>query len=169
MTSLGTELPQRATLAWALVGFAVVLSVPTLAVLRRAAVSGGAGTWATGAALALLLVIGPALLAWNLKRIHVFVDESTVTRARGDEVAHRVDLDTLTEVRYKREGYYMTITMVGADPEGRPVRFPVSGVYVSDLGPLAERLEPRLREQPELLADEFERRWWEKDFGPLAR
>ncbi|WP_457209015.1 hypothetical protein [Nocardioides sp. P5_C9_2] len=160
-TDLGTELPQRTALAWAMVVVAVVLAIPTFRVFRTAAgVSGSLGTWAVAVGMALVFVVGPLLLARGLLRIHVHVGESTLTRTYGDRVVHQLQFSQVTRVRVKREAYFMTITLWGDDPQDRPLVFPVSTAYVSDLEPLARRLDAELERRPDLFLDEYEQRRW---------
>lgn len=160
-TDLGTRLPRRTALAWAMVAIAVVLAVPTQRALRSAASGAGSvGTWAMGIGMALVFVAVPLLLARALLRIHVHVSESTVTRTYGDRVVHQLQLSKVTRVRIMREAGFGTITLWGDDPQGRSLVFPVSTAYVGDLEPLARRIDAELERRPDLFLDDHEQRRW---------
>lgn len=162
-TDLGTELPQRTALAWAMVAVAVVLAIPTYRVFRTAAGgSGSLGTWVMGVGMALVLVVVPLLLARGLLRIHVHVSGSTLTRTYGDRVVHQLQFSQVTRVRVKREAYFTTITLWGDDPRHRALVFPVSMAYVNDLEPLAQRIDAELERRPDLFLDDYEERRWDE-------
>ncbi len=159
---LGTPLPRSTALALSLMAGAVVLAVPTALVLLRA-LDGSVGSAVLGLGMALVLVVGPLLLARGLLRVRVHVGPDAVTRTLGGRVAHRIAYADVTRVRVKREPYALTITLWGTDPEGREVVFPVSRSYVGDLEPLARRLDPEVEHRgAQLFADEHERRWWQE-------
>ncbi|KRF37537.1 hypothetical protein [Nocardioides sp. Soil805] len=160
-TELGTRLGRRNTLAWAMVAGAVVLAVPTARAVRSANDGPTSlGAWAVVVTMTLFFVLGPLLLARGLFRIRVFVDEAALTRTYGDRVVHRLEFSRVTRVRVRREAYFLTITLWGDDPQGRSLVFPVSKAYVSDLEPLARRLDAELVRRPDLFVDEAERRRW---------
>ena len=75
---------------------------------------------------------------------------------------HRLELSEVERIRVQRDAGFMTITVWGDDPEGRPLEFPVSMAYVADLEPLARRLDTLVEERPDLLLDDYERRRWEE-------
>ena len=160
-TDLGTRLPQRTSLAGVMVLVAVVLTIPTFRAFRSAAGgSGSVGSWAVAVGMALVLVLAPLLLARGLRRVHVHVGESMLTRTYGDRVVHELAFSQVTRVRVKREAYFMTITLWGDDPRGRSLVLPVSNAYVSDLEPLARRLDAELERRPDLFPDDDEQRRW---------
>lgn len=169
MDGLGTELPQRGTIMWILLGAAVVFAIPCLRTARRAmGESGGtaAGFWAMSALMVLLLVVLPLLVARSLHQRHTYLSEDGVTVISGDarrSVAF-ADLEEV-KVRYSTRGGQVfrneKVFLVGRGAGGRREVVVVSRYYVDSLQPLLQRLEAEIAGRPELLQGELERGYFE--------
>ena len=175
---LGTELPQRSSLVWLLLGTAVLFAVPVARMVRRALRERGVPTvllaWGTTAAVLATVVVAPVAMAVHLHRRHTWVGEEAVTRTRGDVVVERLRLADLDEVRVRHDGGLGAATpeelndvveLVGTDDTGRLRTMRVSRVWVTTLEPLLHRLAEEVERRPDLLRDEEERRLFD---GALA-
>jgi hypothetical protein len=169
MDALGTELPQRHSVAYALLVAAVVLAVPCVRMAQRSwGESGGTavGAWAMTAVMVLVLVLVPLLLARSILTRHTYVSAEAVTITRGDVVRQQVAYDDLTEVRVRfsgRGGDTMRndkVFLVGRLTTGRGAVL-VSRFQVETLQPLLQRLAVEVAERPELLTSDVERDYFE--------
>lgn len=169
MDGLGTELPQRTTMMWILVGAAVIFLVPCVRTARRAlGESGGtaAGFWAMTAVMLLLLVVVPLTIARSVHQRHTYVSDEAVTIVKGDEVSQQIAFDDLTEVKVRFSGRggetfrNEKIFLAGPLRTGRG-NVLVSRFYVDSLRPLLERLAVEVEQRPELLTSDAERGFFE--------
>ena len=161
---LGTELPQRSTVMWILVGTAVVFLVPTWRTARASLAADGAqqlGGWAMTAVLALLLVVLPLWIARHMSQRHYHVSDDAVTWRQGDRVRAQVRFAELERVRMTHDGGLGAATpellndavvLQSRDDTGRERRLRVSTVFVTTLEPLLEQVAREVARRPELMA-----------------
>ena len=170
MDGLGTELPQRTTIMWVLVAFAVVFVIPCVRTVRRAAgESGGtaAGWWAMSAAMVVVLVVVPLLVARGIHQRHTYVSDEGVTTTSGDEVRKQIAFADLEEVKVRfsnRGGQALrneTVFLVGRLSSDERGSLTVSRMYVDTLRPLLTRLQAEVAARPELLTSDVERGFFE--------
>lgn len=169
---LGNELPQRMTITWILVGFAVLLLVPTVRTAARAvsADTGGqtVGFGATALVMAALFVVTPLLVARANHQRHVYVSDEAVTVVSGSDRTS-VAFDDLREVRVRVSGtggafanqkvFLVAGGAGGADGQRRVLS--VSRYSVETIQPLLRRLATEVEQRPELLDGDLERGYFE--------
>lgn len=166
---LGNELPQRMTITWVLVGFALLLLVPTVRTAARAvsADTGGQtlGFGATALVMAALFVVTPLLVARANHQRHVYVSDEAVTVVSGTDRTS-VAFDDLREVRVRVSGtggafanQKVFLVAGGADGERRVLS--VSRYSVETIQPLLRRLATEVEQRPELLDGDLERGYFE--------
>lgn len=165
MDGLGTELPRRTTIMWLLVAAAAVFLVPCVRTARQArAGSGGtaAGLGGMAAAMVLLLVVVPLVIARSIHRRHTYVSDEGVTVISGDD-RRQIDFADLEEVKVRFSGRggetfrNEKVFLVGQLTDGRRGVVLVSRSYVETVGPLLRRLAVVVAERPELLTSDVER------------
>lgn len=170
MDGLGTELPQRTTIMWILLGAAVVFLVPTVRTARRAmGESGGtaAGFWAMAAVMLLVLVLVPAWIARSMHQRHTYLSAEGVTVTSGDDVRKQIAFADLEEVRVRYSGRggetfrNEQVFLVGRLTGGERGAVVVSRAQVETLQPLLDRLAAEVARRPELLTSDVERDYFE--------
>lgn len=170
MDGLGTELPQRTTIMWILLGAAVVFLVPTVRTARRAmGESGGtaAGFWAMAAVMLVLLVLVPAWIARSMHQRHTYLSADGVTVTSGDDVRKQIAFADLEEVKVRYSGRggetfrNEKVFLVGRLASGERGAVVVSRTHVETLQPLLDRLAAEVARRPELLTSDVERGYFE--------
>lgn len=163
--NLGTELPQRTGFAWLLIGFAVVMAVPTVQVVLRS-VQAEAQQRTLGLVMAvvmtLVLVLAPALAARHLLRQHVYVSPDAVTLTTGERVRVQMRFSEVTAVRLTTEGGTGTtdvtsprqvVVLTGRDAQGTQRDLRVTAMFVKTLDPLLARLAAEVAARPDILPE----------------
>lgn len=170
MDGLGTELPQRTTIMWILLGAAVVFLVPTVRTARRAMGESGstaAGFWGMAVVMLLVLVVLPGWFARSMHQRHTYLSDEGVTVTSGDDVRQQIAFDDLEEVRVRfsnRGGETFRneqVFLVGRLASGDRGSVVVSRANVETLQPLLERLSAEVARRPELLTSDVERGFFE--------
>ena len=165
MDGLGTELTQRRTYVRVLQLAALFFAVPvvrTALTARSESGSAALGAWATTAAMALLLVVAPLLIARSISSRHTYVSAEAVSVVSGGELRQQLAFADLTAITVRftgNSGNLMPREKIFLDGPMRTGRgtILVSRLYVDSLQPLLRRLEAEVAVRPGLLDGEVER------------
>ncbi|MBE7324538.1 hypothetical protein IEQ44_07725 [Nocardioides sp. Y6] len=159
---LGPALPTRRGPVVAPLLLALVCGVPILADLRAAWWGGASDLGRAGsAAMLLVLVVLPLLLAGLLATYRVHVDDIALTWTWRGRARRTVRFDEMDQVVVGKELFRrpfrltrddVVVVRVTTGPHPRQVR--VSTVLVRTLTPLLEHLAPWVAAHPELVAPE---------------
>ena len=152
--TLGTELPRRNTLPLLLLGGAALFAVPTVRTFGLAAreeMPTAAGAWAMAVALLLLVVVVPVGLAVLMLRSRYVLAHDAIALVRGGRVRRRLAFADLTSVRLGSDsGLAITARTTALELRAPDAALRVSGLHVSDLDPLLDRLRQEEARRPGL-------------------
>ncbi len=162
---LGSELPQRTGFAWLLLGFAVVMAIPTLQVVLRSAQASSQQRLLgllMAAVMTLVLVLAPAMAARYLLRQHVYVSHEAVTLTTGERIRVQMRFADISQVRLTTEGGTGTtdptsprqvVVLTGTDATGQQRDLRVTAMFVRTIDPLLERVAAEVQRRPEILPE----------------